>query len=168
MWSVFYFQEGSDNIMSNSKKIENNVRSFSMYEVLEKPLLDYISEGDGIHALPVYVEDSYPYSDVVDTSLINLIKLISTAFGRKCVPQAYRIIERIHSENSRKKTFRFRSRHPLYVDGTPKYQNVCLVSGMVHLGIPILPYFDGEQIIEIGEDVEDYLNILRDSDDLLL
>lgn len=154
--------------MSNSKKIENNVRSFSMYEVLEKPLLDYISDGDGIHALPVYVESSYPHSEVIDTSLINLIKFISTAFGRKCVPQAYRIIERIHTENSRKKTFRFRSRHPLYVDGSPMYQNVCLVSGMVHLGIPILPYFDGEKIIEIGEDVEDYLNIFRDSDDLLL
>lgn len=154
--------------MSNVVEIKNSVRSFSMYEVLERPLKDYISEGDGIHALPVFVEDSYPNSEVVDITLVNLIKLISTGFGRKCVPQAYRIIERIHSENSRKKTFRFRSRHPLYVDGNPKYQNVCLVSGMIHLGIPILPYFDGENLIEIGENVEDYLTILRDSEDLLL
>ena len=140
----------------------NKVRSFSMYEVLEKPLLDYVDTGDGINALPVFEEEYYPDSQLIDISLINLIKFISTAFGRNKIPQAFKIVERIHRDNSRKKTFRFRSRHPLFVGGSPRYQNICLVSGMVYLGIPILPYFDGINILEDSEDEDDYLALLRD------
>lgn len=141
--------------------MDNKVRSFSMYEVLEKPLLDFLREGDGIHALPVFEEEYYPDSETIDTSLINLIKFISTAFGRCKLPQGFKIVERIHSDNARKRTFRFRSRHPLFVDGSPKYQNVCLVSGMVHLGIPILPYFDGTNVLEGNENPDEYLALLR-------
>jgi len=73
--------------------IPNKVRSFSMYEVLEKPLLDFIREGDGINALPVFEEEYYPNINMVDTTLINLIKFISTSFGRSRLPQAFKIIE---------------------------------------------------------------------------
>lgn len=132
-----------------------------MYEVLEKPLIDFLREGDGINALPVFEEEYYPDSDMVDTSLINLIKFTGTAFGRCRLPQAFKIVERIQEDNSKKKTFRFRSRHPLFVDGTPKYQNICLVSGMVYLGIPILPYFDGVNVLEINENPDHYLELLR-------
>lgn len=139
----------------------NKVRSFSMYSVLERPLLDFLSEGDGVNALPVFEEEFFPASEMVDTSTINLVKFIATAFGRSKIPQAFKIVERIHRDNSRKKTFRFRSRHPLFTDGSPRYQNVCLVSGMVHLGIPILPYFDGQSILESEEDADEYLTLMR-------
>lgn len=139
----------------------NKVRSFSMYEMLEKPLTDFLKEGDGVNALPVFEEEYYPDAAMVDSSLINLIKFISTAFGRSRLPQAFKIVERIHHDNPRKRTFRFRSRHPLFVDGSPRYQNVCLVSGMVYLGIPILPYFDGLHILEEEEDPSMYLALLR-------
>lgn len=140
---------------------ENKVRSFSMYEVLEKPLMDFLKQGDGVNSLPVFEEEYFPDSDTVDSSLINMIKFVSTSFGRSRVTQGFKIVERIHNDNNRKKTFRFRSKHPLFTDGTPKYQNVCLVSGMVYLGIPILPYFDGTNILEVDEDPSDYLALLR-------
>lgn len=139
----------------------NKVRSFSMYEMLERPLLDFLSEGDGVNALPVFEEEFFPEADMVDMSSINLIKFISTAFGRSKVPQAFKIVERIQRDNSRKKTYRFRSKHPLFTDGSPRYQNVCLVSGMVYLGIPILPYFDGQTVLESEEDADEYLALLR-------
>lgn len=132
-----------------------------MYEVLERPLVSFLGEGDGINALPVFEEEFYPESEMIDSSLINLIKFIGTAFGRSRIPQGFKIVERIHSDNAKKKTFRFRSRHPLFVDGSPRYQNVCLVSGMVYLGIPILPYFDGTNILEVDEDPDEYLALMR-------
>lgn len=118
-----------------------------MYAVLEKPLLDYLKQGDGINVLSVYEERHFPDAEVVDITLVNLVKLLATAFGVSRFPQAYKIIDRIQDTNSRKKTLRFRSRHPLFTNGSPKHQNLCLVSGMVYLGIPILPYFDGVNIL---------------------
>jgi len=141
--------------------IPNKVRSFSMYEVLEKPLLDFIREGDGINALPVFEEEYYPNINMVDTTLINLIKFISTSFGRSRLPQAFKIIERIQHESPKKTLLRFRTRHPLFIDGSSRYQNVCLVSGMIYLGIPILPYFDGMNILEPDESPNKYLSLLR-------
>lgn len=132
-----------------------------MYELLEKPLTDFLKQGDGVNALPVFEEEFYPNADLIDSSLINLIKFISTAFGRSRLPQGFKIVERIHQANAKKKTFRFRSHHPLFTDGSPRYQNVCLVSGMVYLGIPILPYFDGMNVLEDDEDPDNYLAILR-------
>ncbi|MGX1195831.1 hypothetical protein [Metabacillus sp. SLBN-84] len=140
---------------------DNKVRSFSMYEVLEKPLNDFLMGGDGVNALPVFEEEFYPTSHMIDSSMINLIKFISTSFGRARIPAGFKIAERIQSDNSKKKTFRFRSRHPLFVDGSPRYQNVCLISGMVYLGIPILPYFDGQNVLEVNEDPDEYLAMLR-------
>jgi len=148
--------------------VDNHVRSFSMYAVLERPLQEFIEQGDGIFALPVYEEIRHPDAPLVDASMINLIKLISTAFGRSCLPQAYTIVERIHQDEPRKQTLRFRSRHPLYTHGSPKYQNICLVSGMVYMGIPILPYFDGDRILNEDEDYESILALLRDDNHTLL
>ncbi|MGC6589065.1 hypothetical protein ACPV3A_29490 [Paenibacillus sp. Dod16] len=155
---------------------DNKLQSFSMYAVLEKPLVDFLEQGDGIKVLPVYEEKHYPDAEVVDASLINLIKLLSTAFGRCRLPQAYKIIDRIQDTNARKKTLRFRSRHPLFTDGSPKHQNLCLVSGMVYLEIPILPYFDGINILaaeehpslDVSDNPVDYpALILRKSADLI-
>ncbi|MCL6663494.1 MULTISPECIES: hypothetical protein [Paenibacillus] len=130
---------------------DNKIQSFSMYAVLEKPLVDFFEQGDGINVLPVYEERHFPDAEVVDASLVNLVKLLATAFGRSRLPQAYKIIDRIQDTNSRKKTLRFRSRHPLFTDGSPKHQNLCLVSGMVYLGIPILPYFDGVRVLTVDD-----------------
>lgn len=158
-------KENGTNVLEMTADYEldepNKVRSFSMYELLERPLLDFLSEGDGVNALPVFEEEFFPDADLVDMSLINLVKFISTAFGRSRLPQAFKIVERIHRDNSKKKTTRFRSRHPLFTDGSPRYQNICLVSGMVYLGIPILPYFDGEKVLESEEDVDEYLALMR-------
>ena len=132
---------------------DNKLQSFSMYAVLEKPLLDFCAQGDGISVLPVFEEKHFPDAEVVDVSLVNLVKLLATAFGRTRLPQAYKIIDRIQDTNGRKKTLRFRSRHPLFTDGSPKHQNLCLVSGMVYLGIPILPYFDGVNILAVDENL---------------
>lgn len=140
---------------------ENKVRSFLLYEALEKPLKDFIEQGDGLYALAVFEERYFPDSDMVDVTLINLIKVIATAFGRSRVPQGLKIMERIERDNMAKKAIRFRSKHPLYTDGSTRYQNVCLVSGMVHLGIPILPYFDGVNILQADEDPDKYLAELR-------
>ena len=144
--------------------VENELRSFSMYAVLKKPLMEFLIDGDGINALAVYDEDDYPDSELIDCSLINLIKFISTAFGRGRIPQAFKIIERIREDNCKKEIFRFRSKHPLFTDGSPRYQNVCLISGMVFLGIPILPYFDGVNVLEVDEEPDNYLALLRADD----
>lgn len=140
----------------------NHPRSFSMYQVLERPLLDFLAEGDGLHARAVYEEPYYPDdTPVVECTLINLIKFASTAYGRARVPQAMKIIERIRMENDKRVAYRFRTGHPLFVDGTTDYQNLCLISGMVYLGIPILPYFDGVNVLsgnrEADEEDEDGL-----------
>lgn len=140
---------------------ENKVRSFSMYEAIEKPLRDFIREGDGVNTLPVFEEERYLEAEVVDATMINLVKLLSTGFGRARLAQAFKIVERIQSDNAKKTTLRFRSQHPLFVDGEPRYQNVCLVSGMVHLGIPILPYFDGEAVVEDIDNIDEYLARMR-------
>lgn len=143
------------------KEEPNKVRSFSMYKVLERPLIDYLKEGDGITALPVFEEEFFPNAEMIDMSMINLIKFISTAFGRSNLAQGFKLVEMIQRREPQKTTHRFRSKHPLYTDGSPRYQNVCLVSGMVQLGIPILPYFDGVNVIEDGDDDAEYLALLR-------
>lgn len=144
-------------------QIENELRSFSMYVILKKPLVEFLTDGDGINALPVYDENSYEHVDVelIDCSLINFVKFISTAFGRCRLQEAFRIMEKIKKDGVRKETLRFRSRHPLFVDGSPRYQNVCLISGMIFLGIPIFPYFDGLKILETDEQPDNFLKLLE-------
>lgn len=163
MTGVYAMHElAKDEYLSPLDGVPNKVRSFSMYEVLEKPLLDYLNEGDGYNALPVFEEQFFPDAQLVDTSMINLVRFISTAFGRSRLPQAFKIVDRIQADCVRKKTYRFRSRHPLFTDGKPRYQNICLVSGMVLLGIPILPYFDGQVVLDAeDEDIDEYLSLLR-------
>lgn len=140
---------------------DNRVRSFPMYEVLERPLLEFLSRGDGFSALSTYEEAYYPDAQLVDSSLINFVKFIATAFGRSKLPQGIEIVRRIERENGVKTRLRFRSKHPLFVDGSTRYQNVCLVSGMVHLGIPILPYFDGVNVIDPGDEGDDAMSMLH-------
>lgn len=86
---------------------DNKIQSFSMYAVLEKPLVDFFEQGDGINVLPVYEERHFPDAEVVDASLVNLVKLLATAFGRSRLPQAYKIIDRIQDTNSRKRRYDF-------------------------------------------------------------
>lgn len=127
--------------------IPNKVRGFMVYQNLYDILDEYIQWGDGYHSLPVYDESIFADADAMDVSIINLMKLLSTAFGLTHVNEAVTIVNAIHSEGVGKTAVRFRSRHPLFVGGTPLYQNVCLVSGMIHMNIPILPYFDGEKLL---------------------
>lgn len=135
---------------------ENKVRSFSMFEVLERPLADFIVGGDGVDALPVYEEQHHENAVVVDTTLINLAKFLATAYGRTNFTAAYNIHKRIVRDNKvKKKTLRFRSRHPLFKGTTNQYQNMCLISGMIHLKIPILPYFDGEKVLSDDDDASE-------------
>lgn len=140
---------------------DNKVRSFLLYAALERPLMDFLEQGDGLNALAVFEERYFPDSQMIDSTLINAIKFISTSFGRARFAQGSKILERIERDNIAKKPVRFRSRHPLFTDGTSRYQNACLISGMVHLGIPILPYFDGHNVLEEDESPDEYLEKLR-------
>ena len=59
----------------------NQVRSFMMLDVLEQPLINFITNGDDDLIKPFYDEADFPDTNVIDISLINFIKFISTAFG---------------------------------------------------------------------------------------
>lgn len=121
----------------------NQVRSFMMLEVLEQPLMDFITKGDGDLIKPFYDEADFPDTSVIDISLINFIKFISTAFGSFYLEESIDILNAMNRDNVSKKAYRFRSNHPLYTAGNTDYQNVCLISGMIHMGIPFYPYYDG-------------------------
>lgn len=118
-----------------------------IYDVLHRALEDYIDAGDGYHAISVYDEDVYTESQLIDASVINLVKLLSTGFGLTHVDEAIAIAKAMQEKDVRKKTMRFRSKHPLFANGSPFYQNVCLISGMIHFEIPILPYFTGQDVL---------------------
>lgn len=150
--------------MENSRETEivtmdpanlpNNVRGFMVYENLYDILEEYIRWGDGYHSIAVFDEDIYGNSDLIDGSVINIVKLLSTAFGLTHVNEAVAIVKELQRESVRKKTMRFRSRHPLFTNGSPSYQNICLVSGMIHMEIPILPYFNGQELlIDVDDDI---------------
>lgn len=134
--------------------MDNRVRSMSVYKFLEKSLVEFIEDGDGLTVVPVFDEYYFPMSDVVDVTLIDLIKLLSTGFGQVRHEDAILIDNMIHKDerNKAKRAFRFRSRHPLFSDGTNRHQNICLISGMIAFGIPILPYFDGQKLLFEPED----------------
>lgn len=127
--------------------LTNDVRGFMMYENLYQALSEYIRDGDGYHAISVFDEDRFPESDLIDGSIPNLAKMLSTAFGLAHTEKAIAIVSAIRRDGVRKKTLRFRSRHPIFAVGTPLFQNVCLISGMIHMEIPILPYFNGTDIL---------------------
>lgn len=147
---------------SQNKEVDfpNVVRGFMIYENLHGIIEEYIEMGDGYHALPVFDEDVYYESDLIDVTAINLIKLLATGFGMTNVEEAIPIVRALREDRVLKKALRFRSRHPLFANGSPLYQNICLVSGMIHLGIPILPYHDGVQLL-IQTNEEDKMNIER-------
>lgn len=126
---------------------DKSIRTFMIYETLYDILVDYVMNGDGVTAVPVFDEEIFPESNAIDCSVINFVKFISTAFGLVYVEEAMAIVKDLKAKKAGKETLRFRSDHPLFVSGGPEYQNVCLISGMIHLGIPILPYFDGEEIV---------------------
>ncbi len=127
-------------------KIENDIRIFSMMSELERPLVKYIKKGDGDLVKPFYDVNEFPDASVVDITLINFIKFISTTFGNHYLDEAVLILQEIQDDGDTRKIFKFRSTHPLYVSGNSNYQNACLISGMIFLGIPIEGYFDGERL----------------------
>lgn len=134
--------------------IPNNVRGFMIYQELFDILEEYVLWGDGYHSIAVFDEDVYEDSQLIDASVINLVKLLSTAFGMARINEAVAVVREMHKDGVLKKSMRFRSRHPLFANGTPFYQNVCLVSGMIHMGIPILPYFNGiDLLVEMDDSV---------------
>ncbi len=127
--------------------ISNDVRGFMVYSNLYNILEDYIKWGDGFHSIAVYDEDMYTDTELVDATVINLMKLLSTAYGLAHLDDAVAIVNAIHKDGILKRAVRFRSRHPLFVEGTPLYQNICLVSGMIQMNIPILPYYNGQDVL---------------------
>lgn len=150
------FNMGEDKIITGVTGLANNVRGFMVYDRLHEILEEYVEWGDGYHSVAVFDEDVYTDSDLIDGSVINLMKLLSTAFGLSHVNEAVAIVNALQRDGSRKKTMRFRSKHPLFANGTPLYQNVCLVSGMIHMEIPIQPYFDGRDLLI---DMDDSIHI---------
>lgn len=144
--------------MDNSEKmvtdLPNNVRGFMVYENLYDILEDYIRWGDGYHSVAVFDEDIYVNSKLIDGTVINLVKLLSTAFGLTHVNEAVAIVKELQKNSTKKRAVRFRSRHPLFTNGSPLYQNICLISGMIHMEIPILPYFNGQEVlIDVADDI---------------
>lgn len=127
--------------------IPNRVRTFMIYDNLLNALDDYVSGGDGYHAVAVFDEDVYDDSSLMDVTAINLAKFLATSFGLAHLDEAMAIAKALQYDSVRKVSKRFRSAHPLFVNGTPLYQNVCLISGMIHLEIPILPYFNGQDVL---------------------
>lgn len=141
-----------DNKEQSVNSLPNNVRGFMVYENLHEILEEYVEWGDGYHSVAVFDEDIYTDSALIDGTVINLVKILSTAFGLTHVNEAIAIVNHLHEDGVRKKTMRFRSKHPLFTNGSPLYQNICLVSGMIHMEIPILPYFNGtELLIDVDE-----------------
>lgn len=140
---------------------ENKVRTFMIYEALVAPLEQFLEQGDGVNALSTFDESLYPDAGLVDASTAHAVRFITTAFGRSRLPQGYKIVDRIVRDNPKTVRVRFRSRHPLFADGSARYQNVCLVSAMVHLGIPILPYFDGLNVLDDPNGSDGYMEMLR-------
>lgn len=132
-----------------SKSIRTNkeIRGFMMFDILEQPIDSFITGGDGLYSTSVFDETKYPEDPVMDVTLINFIKFISTAYGAAYQEDGFRIVEAMKRDKIRKKTLRFRSSHPLFVDGMPDFQNACLISGLIFMGIPILPYFDGNTVM---------------------
>lgn len=136
--------------MSNSiEKVEvtNDVRGFMVYDVLHQALKEYIEAGDGFHAVSVFDEDVYTDSLLIDSSVNSMVRLLATGFGLTHADEALAIAKAMQRDGVRKKTMRFRSRHPLFANGSPLYQNICLISGMIHFEIPILPYFTGQELL---------------------
>lgn len=127
--------------------VPNDVRGFMVYDVLHQALTEFIAAGDGYNAVSVFNEDVYTDAQLIDTSVNNMVRLLSTSFGTTHVEEAVAIARAMQKDGVRKKTMRFRSRHPLFANGSPLYQNVCLISGMIHFEIPILPYFTGQNLL---------------------
>lgn len=132
---------------TKSIRTNNEVRGFMMFDILEHPIQSFITSGDGLYSTAVFDESKYPDESVIDVSLINFIKFISTAYGKAYQEDGFRIVEAMKRDKVKKKTLRFRASHPLFVDGMPDFQNACLISGLIFMGIPILPYFDGNEVM---------------------
>lgn len=147
----------NDNIDNRN---DNLARGFMMYEVLDEPLRDYWANGDGSYVLPTFPKDRFPAADVIDIPFPNLIRLLSTAYGQVYQDEGFAIACAMRDAGVAKKVLRFRSRHPLYANGSQLYQNACLISGMIYLGIPIPDYFDGDKILVPIVD-EDFIKFLE-------
>ena len=84
---------------------------------------------------------------VIDINLIDFVKFISTCYGYVYQDEAKRIVEAMESDQIKQFSLRFRCSHTLFLYGTPEYQNICLISAMIYLGIPIDGYFDGANVL---------------------
>lgn len=132
---------------SQSIRTNKQVRTFMMYEMLEEPIANYVARGDGVYCKPVFQTHVHPEEAVVDLSVNAFIRYISTAYGSIYQEEGFQIVQEMNADRQRKTTLRFRSSHPLFVDGVSDFQNACLISGLIYLGIPFAPYFDGNDVL---------------------
>lgn len=134
--------------------LTNELRCVMVYDNLYRSIQEFIQEGDGYYALSVFEEHVYPNSQLIDSTAINLVKFLSTAFGMANINEAVAIAKELEKKKVKKHALKFRSRHPLYSEGSSLYQNTCLISGMIQLNIPIIPYYNGQDVlVELNPDL---------------
>lgn len=161
-----YVNAEIDALNKDQKHSRKKVRSIMIFSELIPPLIEFIRYGDKyqiknvMEAAPLYKHASginvsrvINKEPLLDITLVDFIKFISTCFGYSYQEEAKIIYEAMMKNKVRKRIFHFRCGHSLYLYGSPEYQNICLISGMIYLGIPIEGYFDGNNVLvnEKGE-----------------
>lgn len=155
------------NLNDLQKKQKNKIRGAILYENLIPPLIHFIKHGDGYQtknvmfdmppekpkkgsSMPGYIElnEMIENEPVIDITLNDFVKFLCTCYGGTLYQdEAKRIIEALKKNDVKKFPLRFRCAHTLFAYGSPDYQNLCLISGMIYMGIPIEGYFDGTNVL---------------------
>lgn len=147
----------------------DTIRGAKIYNVLIPPLINYLINGDNGYQINNVMKYHPPFrikqpnskkqltrmqlnemidrETVIDINLIDFVKFISTCYGYVYQDEAKRIVKAMESDQIKQFSLRFRCSHTLFLYGTPEYQNICLISAMIYLGIPIDGYFDGTNVL---------------------
>ena len=111
-----------------------------IFSELIPPLIEFIRYGDkyqiknvmeaapAINMPRVNVSRIISKEPLLDITLVDFIKFISTCFGYNYQEEAKIIYEAMLKHKVRKRIFHFRCGHSLYLYGSPEYQNICLIS----------------------------------------
>lgn len=154
---------------SIQKEKRDTIRGAKIYNVLIPPLINYLKNGDGGYQINNVMKYHPPFrikqpnskrqltrmqlneiidqETIIDINLIDFVRFISTCYGYVYQDEAKRIVEALESDQIKLYSLRFRCSHTLFLYGTPEYQNICLISAMIYLGIPIDGYFDGTNVL---------------------
>lgn len=151
------------------RKNRDIIRGAKIYNILIPPLIKYLKNGDGGYQINNVMKYHPPFrikqpntkeqltrmelneiidkESIIDINLIDFVRFISTCYGYVYQEEAKRIVNAIEADQIKMYTLRFRCSHTLFLYGTPEYQNICLISAMIYLGIPIDSYFDGTNVL---------------------